>query len=150
MLYGVPVGRMFFEGAPRLLKSGVQVLPCRMNGNSRVAVEAYPALVARKWIGMRGYKSDAKRKQTTAHHAARQQIVNGLRAECQRYYGFRLDLDHALVAEFVDDPSGDKLDAMFCAVQAAWACSQPGYGVPSDCDPAEGWIVDPDMNSQKV
>ena len=28
-----------------------------------------------------------------------------------------------------------------CAVQAAWAATQPGYGLPADLDPLEGWIV---------
>lgn len=146
MLYGVPVGRMFFQGAPRLLKSGVQVMPCRMNGDSRVAVEAYPALVARKWIGMSGYKSDEKRKQTAVHQAARQAIVKGLRAECQDYYGFNLDLSDHLAADFVADPSGDKLDSVLCAVQTAWARSQPDYGIPAACQQLEGWIVDPGMH----
>jgi hypothetical protein len=32
-----------------------------------------------------------------------------------------------------------------CAVQAAWAYREreEGYGVPQECDPNEGWIVDP-------
>ncbi len=145
MLYGVPVGRMFFQGAPRLLKSGVQVVPCHMNGDNRVVVEAYPALVARKWIGMAGYKSDTRRKQTVAHQEARRAIVDGLQAECTRYYGFELVLGEALAADFIADPSGDQLDAVLCAVQTAWACSQPDYGIPAECNPAEGWIVDPDM-----
>jgi hypothetical protein len=147
MLYGVPVGRMFFQGAPRLLKSGVQVVPCRMNGDNRVVVEAYPALVARKWIGMAGYKSDEKRKQTTIHRDARQAIVNGLRAECQHYYGFEIDLSATLAAEFIADPSGDKLDSVLCAVQTAWALSQPDYGIPAACKLIEGWIVDPGMQA---
>lgn len=145
MLYGVPVGKMFFEGAPRLLKSSVHVVPCRMNGDFRIVVEAYPALVARKWIGTRGYKSDTKRKQTAAHQDARRDIVAGLRAECPHYYGFELVLDDTLAANFIADPTGDKLDAVLCAVQAAWANTQSEFGVPTDCNPVEGWIVDPDM-----
>jgi hypothetical protein len=58
MLYGVPVGKMFFEGAPRLLKSGVSILPCRPNADPRLVIEAYPALVARRWAG---WKSPAAR-----------------------------------------------------------------------------------------
>jgi hypothetical protein len=30
---------------------------------------------------------------------------------------------------------------VLCLVQAAWAASQPGYGMPADMDPVEGWIV---------
>jgi hypothetical protein len=81
--------------------------------------EDYVGRVARKWIGMNGYKSDTRRKQTGAHEEARRTIVNGLRAECARYYGFELMLDNTLAADFIADPSGDKLDAVLCAVQAA-------------------------------
>jgi hypothetical protein len=50
MLFRVPVGKMFFQGAPRLLTSGVSVVPCRVNHDDRVAVEAYPAVVARRFL----------------------------------------------------------------------------------------------------
>jgi hypothetical protein len=53
-----------------------------------------------------------------------------------------------LAADFIADPSGDKLDAVLCAVQTAWACSQADYGIPAECLPAEGWIVDPDMKHE--
>ena len=45
----------------------------------------------------------------------------------------------------LDDPTGDTLDALLAAIQAGWAYSQRAlnYGIPPDCDPAEGWIVDP-------
>jgi hypothetical protein len=47
--------------------------------------------------------------------------------------------------EFASDPSADALDSLLCAVQAAWAYREreEGYGVPQECDPNEGWIVDP-------
>jgi hypothetical protein len=47
MLYGVPVGKMFFKGAPRLLRAGLNIIPCCPTGDDRIALEAYPALVAR-------------------------------------------------------------------------------------------------------
>jgi predicted thioesterase len=43
------------------------------------------------------------------------------------------------------DPTGDTLDAVLAAVQAAWASTQPDYGIPSGVDPREGWIVDPGL-----
>jgi acyl-CoA synthetase (AMP-forming)/AMP-acid ligase II len=52
--------------------------------------------------------------------------------------------DHVLGdsgATQLDDASGDRLDAVLCLVQAAWATAQPGYGMPGDVDPVEGWIV---------
>ena len=144
MLYGVPVGKMFFQGAQRLLKSGVQVVPCRMNGDSRVVVEAYPKLVAQKWADA-SYKSDAKRKQTPERRKARHKIVECLRRECKDEYGFDIDLDDTLARQLSEDASGDTLDALLSSVQAAWASTQPNYGVPTDCDRLEGWIADPAM-----
>ena len=38
-------------------------------------------------------------------------------------------------------PAGDSLDAVLCLMQAAWASERPGYGLPADIDPLEGWIV---------
>jgi hypothetical protein len=46
---------MFFEGAPRLLKAGVSILPCHPTDDSRICVEAYPRLVAKKYL-QRKYK----------------------------------------------------------------------------------------------
>ena len=42
------------------------------------------------------------------------------------------------------DPTGDRLDALICALQAAWAFRQ-GYATdgPPHADPLEGWIADP-------
>ncbi len=141
MLHGVPVGKMFFQGAPRLLHAGLHVVPCHPTGDGRVALEAYPALVARRWTRGRSYKSDTRRKQTAAHRDARQAIVAGLRAACRAHYGFALALSDTQAAALVDDPRGDTLDAVSCAVQAAWASTQPAYGVPPDADPREGWIA---------
>ena len=48
---------------------------------------------------------------------------------------------------FIQDGSGDALDALLCAIQAGWAYSQPNqhFGIPADCDLLEGWIVDPGL-----
>ena len=47
-----------------------------------------------------------------------------------------------------DDPSGDHLDAMLCAIQAAWTWTQRNnnYGLPDSLDPLEGWIADPGIS----
>jgi hypothetical protein len=44
-------------------------------------------------------------------------------------------------------PSGDRLDALFCAIQTAWAWTMRSerYGVPEHLDPLEGWIADPSL-----
>ncbi len=150
MLHRVPVGKMFFQGAPRLLASGVSVMPCHPTADSRIAVEGYPALVARKLIGNASYKSDEQSKQTLDKFAARQQIVSGLRSDALKAaYGFSLELDDRLAEMFVRDPMADSLDALLCAISAAWAYTQRenNYGIPRGCDKDEGWIVDPAMFS---
>lgn len=62
-LQNPPVGKMFFEGATRLLNSSLSIPPVRtLDDECRVVVECYPALVARKWIGQKqGYKNDDKK-----------------------------------------------------------------------------------------
>lgn len=148
MLYGVPVGKMFFEGAHRLLDAGVSILPCFMRDDPRIVIETYPALVARRWIENRSYKTDNIKKQTKARQSARGDIVRGLRSkEMNAQYGFDVTFSSSDAEEFVSDGSGDKLDALLCAVQAGWAYTQreQNYGIPADCDALEGWIVDPAM-----
>ncbi|MGE5377819.1 MAG: DUF429 domain-containing protein [Bacteroidota bacterium] len=146
MLYRVPVGRMFFEGAPRLLDAGVNVPPCRLRDDPRVVLETYPALVARRWIGNRSYKTDAARQQTTAQQSARQKIVAALRSgEMKSHFGFDTHISDQGAELLIQNGSGDRLDGLLCAVQAGWAYSQrdQNFGIPADCDPREGWIVDP-------
>lgn len=50
-LYGTPVGKMFYQGAPRIMKSGASILPYHPTKAKSIIVEAYPKLVAQKWIG---------------------------------------------------------------------------------------------------
>ena len=146
MLFRVPVGKMFYQGAPRLLVSGVSVEPCRPTKDTRVAVEAYPAVVARRFIARASYKNDESRKQTPAQRAARKELVDGLRSEALRHeYGFIVAMEEQWERIFIDDVLGDALDSLLCAVQAAWAHTKrdENYGVPEECDPNEGWILDP-------
>jgi len=145
MLFRVPVGKMFYQGAPRLLASGVRVEPCRRNGDARVVVEASPAVVARRFLGRTAYKRDAV-PDAPERRSAREKLLAGLESGVLRQtYGFSVEMDSAWKEEFVVDPSADALDSLLCAVQAAWAYSRRGdaYGVPPECDADEGWIVDP-------
>jgi Protein of unknown function (DUF429) len=145
MLFRVPVGKMFDQGAPRLLASGVRVEPCRRNGDERVAIEAYPAVVARRFLGRTAYKRDGV-PDTSERRSARETLLAGLESAVLReIYGFAVEMDARWRDEFVRDPSADTLDSLLCAVQAAWAYEKrdEGYGVPPECDPDEGWILDP-------
>jgi hypothetical protein len=145
MLFRVPVGKMFYQGAPRLFASGVRVEPCRRNGDGRVTVEAYPAIVARHFLGRTAYKRDGV-PDTPERRSARETLLRGLESAVLRdVYGFVVEMEARWREEFVSDPSADALDSLLCAVQAAWAYEKrdEGYGVPPECDSDEGWILDP-------
>lgn len=132
----VPVGFMYFEGLSRLLAAGLSLPGLHAGDGARVAVEGYPGWLAFELIGSRSYKnSDAADRLI-----ARKDIVDSLEQGRTRL-GLRLKLTHAQRESLVDDASGDRLDAVLCLVQAAWAAAQPGYGMPADVDPVEGWIV---------
>ena len=47
-----------------------------------------------------------------------------------------------------EDPTGDQLDALICAIQAAWAWTMKAqrYGAPEGADALEGWIADPALS----
>lgn len=141
-LFGTPVALMFYEGAPRLLEAGVH-LPYHHEGDvSRVVVEAYPGVAARQLIGRTGYKNDSRGKQTREQHRARRELLARLTGDRGRAtYGFSV----AAPAGLADDPGADDLDALVCAVQAAWGLSQADgrYGAPPNLDRLEGWISDP-------
>jgi hypothetical protein len=145
MLFRVPVGKMFYQGAPRLLASGVRVEPCKRSRDERVAVESYPAVVARRFLGRTAYKRDGV-PDTPERRSARETLLAGLEsAVLKEVYGFAVELNARWRDEFAQDPSADALDSLLCAVQAAWAYESrdEGYGIPPECDPDEGWILDP-------
>ena len=72
---------MFFEGAPRLIKAGVTIPGLQTGDPDRIVVEAYPGVLARKFIPGGKYKNDSRSKQTADQRAARcdlfRQITNG-------------------------------------------------------------------------
>lgn len=140
-VYGVPVGKMFFEGAPRMLAAGFSILPCYPTDDPRILIEIYPALMARSIIGKQSYKSDDKRKQTNEMQLLRQEIINQVRSQIfTTKYGFVAEIDNQLISECVSDASGDTIDAVLATIQAASASRQPNFGIPQNCDRLEGWI----------
>lgn len=140
-VYGVPVGKMFFEGAPRLLKAGFSILPCHPTSDPRIAIEVYPALIARNLIGRQSYKSDEKRKQTQEMQLLRKDIISKVRSPISgEKYGFAIEIDNLIAEEGDRDPSGDTLDAILATIQTASASRQSNYGIPENCDCLEGWI----------
>ena len=135
-----PVAYMLHAGVPLLLDAGLHLPGLHDGDPTRVALEAYPGLLAREVLGRRSYKSDSVAKQTPERLIARIDLVDALHQGRTRL-GLRLKLSHAQREALIADASGDRLDAVLCLVQAAWASTRPGYGLPADADPLEGWIV---------
>jgi hypothetical protein len=135
-----PVAWMFQAGAPRLLRAGLR-LPGLLDGDrERVALEAYPGMLARS-VTRRSYKSDDPRQHDAARQAARGEILGALARGAHRL-GVPVLCVPDVADRLADDPGADWLDAVMCAVQAGWALQQgSSWGLPPVVDPLEGWIV---------
>lgn len=140
-LVNPPVGLMFLEGAPRLLDAGVSIPGLAEGDPDRLAFEAYPGFTARD-IVKGSYKNDSIAKQTPARRLGRTMVVDRL-VSTANPFGFALAAVPTLLGSLVSDASGDRIDAVICAMQAAWAWQRRGenYGLPRDMDPLEGWIL---------
>lgn len=140
-LVNPPVGLMFLEGVPRLLRAGVTVPGLHEGDPARVAMEAYPGLLARAITGA-SYKTDERAKQTPARRDARVRIVCALEGAAHPL-GLALSMGEAHRRALIEDASGDLLDAALALVQAAWClrAGPPLYGLPAGTHPLEGWIA---------
>jgi hypothetical protein len=137
-----PVAYMLHAALPLLIDAGAHMPGLQEGDPRRVALEAYPGLLARELIGQRSYKSDEKARQTAERLIARKDLVTRLEHGETRL-ALRLKLTHAQRDALVHDASGDSLDAALCMVQAAWSAREgaPRYGLPESFDPLEGWII---------
>lgn len=147
-LYGVPVAKMFYKGVPLLERSRVNIIPCRPLNKDRCVVEAYPALVARRYIGKTKYKSDDRAQQTPEREQTRGELLDILKGpRLVEDFGLTLDLPDGLTDEFMSDATGDRIDALLAAIQSAWSWYRrdDNFGMPEGVDPAEGWIMDPGL-----
>ena len=135
-----PVAYMLHAGVPLLIDAGVHLPALHSGDATRVALEGYPGLLARELLGARSYKSDTRAQQTPERQRARVDLVDALGFGRTRL-ALRLQLTPAQRDALIGDASGDRLDAVLCLLQAAWASTRPGHGLPHAVDPLEGWIV---------
>ncbi len=140
-----PVAYMLHAGVPLLLDAGAHLPGLHAGDPARVALEAYPGLLAREILGRRSYKSDDRARQTPDRLIARKDLVTALEGGASRL-GLRLKASPAQADALVADASGDALDAVLCLLQAGWgqrrhALGDALYGLPPDMDALEGWII---------
>ncbi|HEX5697126.1 MAG TPA: DUF429 domain-containing protein [Rhodoferax sp.] len=149
-----PVAFMLHAGVPLLLEAGAMLPGLHAGAGTgsenadqplKVALEAYPGMLAREVLGHRSYKADDKARQTPDRLIARKDLITVLEQGGTRL-GLRLKVSHAQRDALVDDARGDALDAVLCLMQAAWAQTRHEagdalYGLPPELDPLEGWIV---------
>lgn len=147
-----PVAWMMHAGVP-LLRRAQATLPGLHRGRpDRVALEAYPGMLAREVLGARSYKSDDAARQTPERLIARKDLLAALEHGLPRL-NLALRLRPSQHDALAADARGDRLDAALCLMQAAWALAEhgrsaaggpkaegPGWGLPA-FDPLEGWIV---------
>jgi len=139
-----PVAWMMHAGIGRMLEAGLS-FPAHRHGMTsratgrRIALEAYPAFTARQACP-KSYKSDTPAKQTADRRRRRGIIIAALE---QGTAGLvpTLTLTPTWRRRIIADGSGDLLDAVICALQAAHAATLPRYGLPRSLDPLEGWIA---------
>jgi hypothetical protein len=137
-----PVVLMLHAGAPRLMAAGWTIPGLRAGDPQRIAFEAYPGMLAREVAGRASYKADDSRRNDPGRRAMRVAIVSAL-LEARHRLGIRVAFTGGLREPCIEDGTGDTLDAVLCAVQAAWGWQRRGggYGLPRDVDPLEGWTV---------
>jgi Protein of unknown function (DUF429) len=146
-----PVAFMLHAGAPRLLAAGVHLPGLHQGDPNRIALEAYPGLLARSIIGRTSYKSDERRKQNRQREQARADILAAIAAGAEhlaptsdeRLPAITCQFSAGLQAQCLSDGNGDDLDAVLCLAMAAWAWQrrEQNYRFPVDVDCLEGWIV---------
>ena len=134
-----PVAYMLHAGVPLLLDAGVTVYSLHPGDPARIALEAYPGMVARS-ITRSSYKNDQRTLQTPERRRARIEIITALEQANYRF-GIRLAAGEHRQA-LIEDGSGDLRDAALCGLLAAWAWQRRDrqFGLPA-FDPLEGWIV---------
>ncbi|MDE2427415.1 MAG: DUF429 domain-containing protein [Burkholderiales bacterium] len=138
-----PVAFMLHAGAPRLLEAGVSLPGMHVADPDRIALEAYPGMVARS-ITRLSYKSDQRARQTPQRHDAREQILTALE---QGATPWQISMNVGDWRDaIVQDGSGDLLDAVLCLMLAAWSWQRrdQAFGLPA-FDALEGWIAGCDV-----
>lgn len=136
-----PIALMYQCGADYLRASNVNIIPCRPTRDDRSAIETYPALLARTLIGRAPYKHDGAARKDPARRHQRRKLIDALIAQAPQHWQLQISLSAHHRRHLIADGSGDLVDALLCAVQAAWAWQQPALlQPPSTRLQAEGWI----------
>lgn len=120
-----PVAYMMHAGLPLLLELQAQIVGLHQvkGATNFFALEAYPGMLARQWIGHKSYKSDGPYRQDPERAQRREKILQAL---CQGVSALQVQVQAptSVLEQMLKDGSGDSLDACLCAVSAAWSWQQ--------------------------
>ena len=115
-----PLTKMFYEGVPRILNSGISIFPCFARNDNRTALETYPAQLARIFTGR--YKNIKPEDKHYPNKNPRELIISGLLSlDMTQKLGFSIQIEKKLISLAIEDNKGDILDSFLCTVQAGWA-----------------------------
>jgi hypothetical protein len=140
-----PVGKMFHAVAPRLVRLGFDL---RFPSDApQQALEAYPALVARKILRARNPRKPEpyKGRPDAKLQRVREEMMTRLPLIAKSQYGFSLEIADDLTERAVIDTKADILDSILCAIQGAWAIKHAAQLDTSRFHVFEGTIFDPDI-----
>ncbi|WP_428718407.1 DUF429 domain-containing protein [Undibacterium curvum] len=134
-----PVAYMLHAGMPLIVQAGFSVPGMHLAQSHKIALEAYPGMVARS-ITRLSYKSDDKAKQDASRTEQRSRIIAAIETGATPWQT-PLQLGQWRDA-ILADGSADLLDAVLCLLLAGWAWQrrEQQFGLPA-FDALEGWIV---------
>jgi len=134
-----PAGKMFFEGAPRLLASLCNIPGLRPTDDNRTVLETYPHLAANHLIGREPYTGPGPQAR-----GARAMLVGEITSkDADNHFGIHVSLPNGLINEMARENNANELDAVLCALLTAWSIRHENYGIPKNTNPLEGWMIGP-------
>lgn len=140
---GTPHALRLRVGASRLRSADVTIPGVRAGDPQRVAIEANPARVAVS-VTRGVWRSGLRRGRGDVRELERERLVDALERGLTDL-GVSIQVPRAERAAIVADDRGDRLAALICVAQAAWAARRPRFGLPTGIDSLEGWIAFPEV-----
>lgn len=129
----------FRAGAPALCAAGVTLPGVRDADPLRIALEGSPALLAAS-VTRGSWRSARAHGRADVRELERERVLDALERG-HSALGVRLRVARAERRAILADDRGERLAALLCLAQAAWAAPRADFGLAAAIDPIEGWTV---------